>query len=140
MAKITLSEAAELLNSKVSLATLHRHTKAGTLSCTTNPQGHKVVDVAELERVYGPLGNPHENGNGSHENVKREDMRAVENPRPSAEIVEVLREQVAMLKSQLETANHEKQQVLRILENQTLMLPAPEKKRYGWRGYFRLRK
>ena len=136
MAKITLSEAAELLNNRVSLATLHRHTKAGTLSCTTNPQGHKVVDVAELERVYGPLENPHENGNGSHENVKQEDMRKVENP----EIVEVLREQIAMLKSQLETANNEKQQVLRILENQTLMLPAPEKKRHGWWGYFRFRK
>ena len=94
------------------------------------------MDVAELERVYGPLGNPHENGNGSHENVKQEDMREVEKP----EIVEVLREQVEMLKSQLETANNEKQQVLRILENQTLMLPDPKKKRLGWLGYFRIRK
>ena len=94
------------------------------------------MDVAELERVYGLLGKPHENGNDSHENVKQEDMREVEKP----EIVEVLREQVEILKSQLETANNEKHQVLRILENQTLMLPAPKKKQLGWWAYFRFRK
>lgn len=91
MSNITIAEAAELLNGKASLATLHRHTKSGVLSCSSNAQGNKVVDVAELERVYGPL----KNGNGSHENVKQEEMRNVEN----VEVIEVLREQVALLTS-----------------------------------------
>lgn len=136
---LTLSEAAEILKGKVSLATLHRHTKQGTLSCSSNPQGTKVVHISELERVYGPL----KNGDGSHENRNQEKLK--ENENPDADAVEsVLREQVALLTSQLETANREKAQVLKILENQTLMLPSPQKERpkrkWGWLGYFRLRR
>ena len=136
---LTLSEAATLLNGQVSLATLHRHTKAGTLSYSSNPQGNKVVDIAELERVYGPL----QNGDGSHENLKQEDLKEIANPN-SEPIVAVLREQVALLTSQLETANREKAQVLKILENQTLMLPKPEpetpRRKRRWFGFFRVRK
>ncbi|RKU31021.1 hypothetical protein C6499_05165 [Candidatus Poribacteria bacterium] len=54
-------------------------------------------------------------------------------------VIEVLREQIEMLKSQLENANREKAQVLGIFEKQTLMLSPPKKKR-SWLGYFRLRK
>lgn len=133
MSSLTIAEAAELLNGKASLATLHRHTKSGVLSYSSNAQGNKIVDIAELERVYGPLNNGHPD---SHEKPEQEEMREVEN----TEVVEVLREQVALLKSQLETANREKESVLRILENQTLMLPKPKKDRFSWLRYFRLRK
>ena len=132
MSYLTIAEAAKHLNGKASVSTLHRHTKDGTLSFTSNAHGNKVVDVAELERVYGPL----QNGGNSYENAEQEKMRENEN----AEVIDVLREQVELLKSQLETANREKESVLRILENQTLMLPAPKKERFSWLRYLRFRK
>ena len=82
--------------------------------------------------MYGPL----QNGGDSHENTEQEDLSEVEN----AEVTKVLREQVELLKSQLETANREKESVLRILENQTLMLPKPKKDRFSWLRYFPFRK
>ena len=137
---LTLTEAAALLKGKASLATLHRHSKEGILSYSKNPKGTKIVHLSELERVYGPLKNG--DSSVSHENPSQEKMKENENPDNTA-VVDVLREQVALLTSQLETANHEKAQVLKILENQTLMLPKPaepEKKKRSWFGYFRLRR
>lgn len=123
MPKLTIVQAAELLKGKVSLETLRRDTKLGTLAHVLNSQGNKLVDTAELQRVYGPLENAKRDSDPSHENVKQEDSREVENPDESPEtaVVEVLREHVELLKSQLETANREKGQLLKMLENQTLM-------------------
>ena len=68
--------------------------------------------------------------------ANKKKIREVEN----TGVVDVLREQVALLKLQLETANREKESVLRIPENQTLMLPTPKKERFSWLRYLRLRK
>lgn len=124
MPKLTIVQAAELLKGKVSLETLRQDTKLGTLAYVLNSQGNKLVDTVELQRVYGPLENAKRDNAHSHENVEQEDFRGVENPDelPEIPVVEVLREHIALLKSQLETANREKGQFLKILENQTLML------------------
>lgn len=53
MTKVSISEAARLTGKPRS--TLHRHISNGTLSKESDGQGKPVVDVAELERVYGPL-------------------------------------------------------------------------------------
>ncbi|MBL4763564.1 MAG: hypothetical protein JKY93_12810 [Gammaproteobacteria bacterium] len=50
MSKITVREAA-LLTGK-SRETINNATKDGTLSFTHNGRNHKVIDIAELERVY----------------------------------------------------------------------------------------
>lgn len=53
MAKISISEASRLTGKPRS--TIHRHLEKGKLSKETDGQGRPVIDVAELERVYGPL-------------------------------------------------------------------------------------
>ena len=50
MSKVTVREAA-LLTGK-SRETINSATKDGTLSYTLNNKNHKVIDVAELSRVY----------------------------------------------------------------------------------------
>ena len=53
MAKVSISEAARLTGKPRS--TLHRHIKKGKVTKETDGQGNPVIDVAELERVYGKL-------------------------------------------------------------------------------------
>lgn len=70
MAQITISEASRLTGKARS--TLHRHIQQGKLSKEKDAQGNPVVDIAELERVYGPL---------SHGNMKQtEAMRQPATP------------------------------------------------------------
>ena len=54
--KVGLTEAAALIGKAPS--TITRAVKAGRLSATQDAQGRTVYDVAELERVYGPLKTP----------------------------------------------------------------------------------
>ena len=54
--KIGLTEAAALIGKAPS--TITRAVKTGRLSATQDAQGRTVYDVAELERVYGPLKTP----------------------------------------------------------------------------------
>src|SRR5262245_8717781 len=56
MAKLNISQAAMLAG--VSRATIHKYLKSGKLSVSVNGAGSRVIDVAELERVYGPLVTP----------------------------------------------------------------------------------
>lgn len=124
MTKITIAEA-EALTGK-SVKTLHRHTKNGTLSFSLNPQGQKVVDIVELERVYGQLKQPvetAENGTGEH-------LTPVEN---NLELVETIKQQVLdqqshidALQAELKDVKAEKRQLLNAVENLTLMFPKPE--------------
>lgn len=53
MPKISISEASRLAEKPRS--TIHRHIGNGKLSKEMDGQGRPVIDVAELERVYGPL-------------------------------------------------------------------------------------
>lgn len=50
MSKVTVKEAAALTGK--SRETINKATKDGTLSFTLNAQNHKVIDIAELERVH----------------------------------------------------------------------------------------
>ena len=138
MARITISEAEKLVNP--SGKTLHRWTQQGKLSYSLNAEGVKVVDTAELERVCGPLKNPNADSRESHESGHRDTVSRVETAdfAPPAvpdktELVSSLERHIESLTSQLETANRqldrafdEKAGLLRVLENQTLMLPKPE--------------
>lgn len=53
MAKISISEASRLIGKPRS--TIHRHLSQGKLSREKDGLGHSVIDLSELERVYGPL-------------------------------------------------------------------------------------
>ena len=60
MAKILVSEALKLV--PVKKTALYSDIKKGVLSAEKDSRGRKVVDTAELERVYGTLKNPNTNG------------------------------------------------------------------------------
>lgn len=60
MAKIPIAKVLELVN--VSRSTLYRDLAENKRLADTDATGRKVIDPAELERVYGRLLTPHPNG------------------------------------------------------------------------------
>ena len=133
MTHLTITEAAKLIDR--SEKTIYRWTKDGTLSFSHNPQGVKVIDTAELQRVCGPLKMPSQNSNGSHEIPEREEMSPTENPM-TEQLITSLQQHIEMLTTQLKNANREKADLLTIAKNQVLMLPGNQKR--TWRDFFRL--
>lgn len=53
--RMTISAAARLYG--IHRATLHRHIKAGRLSCVFDPDGSRALDLSELIRCYGEPSN-----------------------------------------------------------------------------------
>ena len=62
MSKLTVSEAVKIV--PVSQATLYRDLKKGKVSFETNGKDRRLIDVSELERVYGELKIPAQSENG----------------------------------------------------------------------------
>jgi hypothetical protein len=102
MPKVSISEAARLTGKPRS--TLHRHIVSGTLSKESDGQGKPVLDIAELERVYGPL--------------LQADMKqsgAVLHSAPSGTVaadraeIEGLRRENALLRGEIEDVKRERQ-------------------------------
>lgn len=56
--RLTISDAARLYG--IHRSTLHRHLKAGRLSCVFQEGGARVLDLSELIRCYGEPPNPPE--------------------------------------------------------------------------------
>ena len=101
MSKITVREAAFLTGK--SRETINAATKDGTLSFTLNGRNTKVIDIAELERVY-PIVN-------SMEKLTQSD--AVRNSPPASETGQAdVREQLAVLKERLESFSREKETLI----------------------------
>lgn len=74
MSKVTISEAVKMVN--VSQTTLYRDMKEGKFSADTDTRGKKVVDVAELIRVYGAMHIPdsvENNGNSQKEAIETDE-------------------------------------------------------------------
>lgn len=59
MSKVSVSEAAKL--SGKSIKTIYRHIDTGKLSSSQNENGVKLIDISELQRVYGNLKLKNEN-------------------------------------------------------------------------------
>ena len=158
MSKISIAEALKLVN--VSKTTLYRDLKENRLSSTTDAKGKKVIDTAELERFYGQLKFPSVNGagnngnsqsdpteqNGTHGTPESDNSEHNGTVDGSPDVIAVLEDQVAVLKSQLECEREEKVKLLDMLameqeKTKMLMLPqaAPEqvKNKASWLGYFR---
>ena len=118
MSKLTIVDAVKVI--PVSESTLRRDLRTGKVSFTTAKNGNqKVIDAAELERVYGQLNgiDSQINGNGGVDD---------------AQIRALLENQIADLRSQLEIATTEKTKLLDLLfaekeEKRALMPPVDEK-------------
>lgn len=114
MAKITVSEALKLV--PVKKTALYGDIKKGVLSAETDNRGRKIVDTAELQRVYGSLETPNTNGkangtkrtgadsNGIPEGTERTEPNDTGTPKGNASEVDVLKAQVEFLTASLEKA------------------------------------
>ncbi|MCY4553000.1 MAG: hypothetical protein OXC79_04960 [Candidatus Poribacteria bacterium] len=141
MARITIKEAVAI--TPVSESTLRRDIKSGKVSSEKDERGRRRIDTAELARVYGQL---------THSTAfNDQEMTAVDTPENSTvdvndtpdtpsdapKIIELLENQIADLKTQLELSNQretalidEKSQLLNMLsDTQNLLTAEKEEKR-----------
>ena len=160
MAKITVSEALKIV--PVKKTAMYGDIKKGVLSAETDNRGRKIVDTAELERVYGTLKTP--NTNGMPEGTERTETngtgkangarRTETDTNGNTSEGDVLKAQVEILTASLEKAETraeelktdkrelgerlaEAHKMLSTEQEKTrlLMLPVPEqeeKKARGW--------
>lgn len=129
MPQFTIAGAARAAG--VGRATIQRALKSGRLSATTNEQGERVIDLAELLRVFGPL-----KGNEPVEQIASSIASQLDTPteQPANSIlIEVLREQLRKAEEREQRTQEEKARLLAMLETEqqarreleTKLLPAP---------------
>ena len=91
--RLNITQAAKVAG--VSRKTLYRDRERGKLTVGKNGKGQPTIDVAELERVYGPLSqdNTPQSGTGKqHETHNGDNVLQRE--------IELLREQITLLKEE----------------------------------------
>lgn len=109
--------------------TLHRKMKAGELSATVGPDGSKLLDTSELERVFGPLRATGDATPAATTGVQQPPQQPAPAPDPTAAaLVELLRGQLVQsadrerwLREQLEAEQHARREL------ETRLLPPPAK-------------
>lgn len=135
MAKVRITQAEQLTGK--SRATIYRDIEKGLVSADVDERGFKVIAVSELERFYGKLKMPVETHCESQVDAMEQDKKQVAAADEMLLVVEVLRDQVALLTTQLENAASRETQLLQLLSTEQektklLMLPAPKPKVFGW--------
>lgn len=134
--QLTVSDAAAHVG--VTRQTLFKAIKSGKLSATTNRQGHKQINVVELMRVYGELQSPDQVAQ-NRLNRPQHPATATATPLLQLELeraklqlekkdfeLEQLRARVEELRERERENKDEKQQLLTIIDRQTLLLAAPK--------------
>ena len=144
MSKLTLTEAVKVIS--VSQATLYRDLKKGKVSFETNGKDRRLIDVSELERVYGELKTPEQSEKGS-ENTAETIIDTSQNVsltnNDNQKKIAVLETQVQELKDQITAEREEKTKLLDLadrLQRQNEILMLPSAKRKGWLDFFKFRK
>lgn len=134
MSKLTVTESEKLV--PVGKSTIYSDMETGKLSFEINARGHKVIDSAELDRVYGlrkfPNMNGNENGNhpGDLENAgngigkSRKELKTVGNADDSTGDAAFLTHEVERLKQELEAAGKRE---AKLLERETKLEVREEK-------------
>ena len=137
MSKLTLTEAVKVIS--VSQATLYRDLKKGKVSFETDGKGRRLIDVSELERVYGELKTPEQSEKGSENtaeaiNYTSQTVSLTNNDYQNK--IARLETQVQDLKDQITAEREEKTKLINLadrLQKQTellLMLPKPADRRW----------
>jgi hypothetical protein len=115
MPKMNISEAARMTGK--ARQTIHRHIDRGRLTKEIDATGNPVVDVAELERVYGPLQHP-----GLSHTVTQRQPDTPSNDNLLQRELELLREERARERGQfcqqLEDLRQERDRLLKVIEEQ----------------------
>ena len=120
MHKISIAAAVKLV--PVSESTLRRDVKRGKVSSEKDATGNLVIDIAELERVYGKL----QSDDIQNDSQKKGTDTDV--------IVNLLEERISELKAQLEKSEARESQLLELLaiKEKNLALATSERKQ----GFF----
>ncbi len=129
MAKVTVRDAARLVGKN--RATLYRYIDEGALSVETETRGKqrvRMIDTAELERVFGPLGD-------SERQPAMVTMQPAENATATVALraeVDSLRRENDLLRRQLEETRGDKERLFHLLEDQRVR--AERSERRPWPG------
>lgn len=129
MSIVTINEAANLVGK--SIKTIYRHIENGKLSCVIDDNGHKVVDISELVRVYGLdlslIENDNkvsmsDNGNGVENNIIHLEKEI--------ELLKMLLVEKDKLLNEKDQRNADLKQALMLLEDKTKI----EQPKQSWIG------
>lgn len=119
MARLGIMAAAETAG--VSRATIWRAIKAGRLSTDTDARGRRVIDSAELLRVFGDATS--RATSRRNETAGRETGAATP---ATLELLEELRRTIARLEADLDRERANSTRLLGVVENQQRLLAAPQ--------------
>lgn len=143
MSKLSVTEALKLV--PISKTTLYGDITKGTLSCDVDAKGRKRIDVAELERVYGPLGTGEDTGQNQTSHLNTSEHNGTPHPdQNESEIIYLLKEQVELLQTEVSVAREREQKLVEMLtleqkKTHQLMLPAPKNTTHPkWKKFFRI--
>lgn len=141
MPNLTLTEAAKYVS--VDRSTLYRHAKDGTLTTTTDARDRRVVDTAELDRVYGmknkgPQPEQFKQGSGPQSDTPQQLTTT-----DQSEVVALLKDQLSDAKTRETQWIAERGKLLRMLEteqrkSQQLMLSPPPDEKSPKRGFWHI--
>lgn len=139
--KYTIAEASDFLGFK-SRSTLNSKTKAGIISYETDSAGIKIIDASELARVFPDLYN--KAMSNTNDIQPTNNKKTQENTSPggpdTATVFTLLTQQIELMREDLkqerdqhkereERLYHEKNELMGIVKNHTLMLThQPDKK------------
>ena len=132
MTILTFSQAAEV--TRASRSTIYRYAKEGRISTVQLPNGKQGIDVAELERVFGPL----KKLDASQDMPIRRGKPAKTQTdvfQDRGEVVELLRQQVELLERELTSAKEEKARLLGLLEQRLLESPRGKRRKGKKKGH-----
>ena len=134
MPKVNISQAAKMTGK--TRTTIYKKIKRGELSAELGIDGNRLIDTAELLRVFGDLVTP---------DIVSMDVHDIQHETP--QVIPLLERQISLLEAenrrlhvQIEADRREKERLLGLLEKQTLLLthgqqePAP--KASFWRRVF----
>lgn len=122
MPKVNISEAARLTGK--ARVTIHRHIGSGKLTKEFDGTGNPVVDVAELERVYGPLKQPDlsqdvtqlQPETPSNDNLLQRELEILREERERER--RQLSQQIEDLRHDRDDARAERDRLLKVIEEQ----------------------
>ena len=105
MAKVGAQRAADITG--VSKSTIQRAMKSGKLSFARNDNGHRVIDVSELERVYGLVKDVTAEGKSTPQDAPKDSSVVEKEIQKASTMIEMerMKMRIYMLEQQLETAH-----------------------------------
>jgi hypothetical protein len=122
MAKINISQAAKMTGK--TRTTIYKKIKSGELSAELGNDGNRLIDTAELLRVFGDLVTP---------DTVSMDVHGIHSETP--QVTPLLERQISMLEAenkrlheQIASDRREKERLLGLLEKQTLLLTHAQEK------------